>query len=282
MTRMSVVVAGMVLLSATNSSAAAAPSGLLRDYRVLGIESVTLRRGVSVDGGDVGCNVSGGTVTMMARARVAGAVAASTVRVGTGAGADELFCSGLEPFGPTQATCKPINAPFISENRLEDVQASPGDQDVDVPVGAVIGPVLPGPFGAVRIARGGRLTLVGGEYDLRSLWIGRGAQLVCEAGCTLRVAGRVVLRQAAFLGGESKPNNPIEVRLDVASDLGRRASVRVYRRSVVDARVYAPRGGILLGINGSYRGSFIGRTVYVYQGARIEGPAEAAPGTGSP
>jgi hypothetical protein len=128
----------------------------------------------------------------------------------------------------------------------------------------------------VRILKGGRLTLVGGDYDFQSIWIGRGGQLVCETDCTLRVAGRVVLKQSAFLGGKEGPN-PVEVRLDVASDLGRRASVRVYRRSVVDAMVYAPRGGITLGMNGSYRGSFIGRTVYVWQGARIEAPAEPPP-----
>ena len=273
------VAAAVVLASAVNSGAAVAPSSALRDYRILGLDSVTLRKGVSVDGGDVGCNSSGGILTMMARVRVAGTVAANTVRVGNAAGAVELFCSGLEPLRPTQATCKPLKAPFISENRLEDVQVNPGDQRVDVPVGGAIGPLLPGAYGIVRILKGGHLTLVGGDYDLRSVWIGRGGQLVCEADCTLRVADRVVLKQGAFLGGESKPA-PVQVRLDVASDLGRRASVRVYRRSVVDARVYAPRGGITLGINGSYRGSFIGKTVYVWQGAHFE-PMPEPPAAGA-
>jgi hypothetical protein len=276
---MSLLVAGLVLAGVTDSRAAAAPSGLLRDYRILGLESVTLRRGVSVAGGDVGCNGSGGTLSMMARSRVAGMAAANTVRLGTGAGADELFCSGLEPFRPTTATCKPLQTPFVPESRLADVQVNPGDQRIDVPAGAVIGPVPPGPFGVVRILRGGRLTLVGGDYDFRSIWIGRGGQLVCETDCNLRVAGRVVLKQSAFLGGE-QGRNPVQVRLDVASNLGRRASVRVYRRSVMDARVYAPHGGITLGMNGSYRGSFIGRTVYVWHAARIEAPAEPPPAEG--
>jgi hypothetical protein len=199
--------------------------------------------------------------------------AASTVRVGTRAGADELFCTRFDPFHPTAATCKPLQTPFVPESRLAEVQVSPGDQRIDVPAGAVIGPVPAGAFGVVRILKGGRLTLVGGDYDFQSIWIGQRGQLVCNTDCTLRVAGRVVLKTSAFLGGEQRPN-PVQVRLDVASDLGRRASVRAYRRSVMDARVYAPRGGITLGMNGSYRGSFIGRTVYVWHGARIEAPAE--------
>ncbi len=275
-TWMSAVVGSLLLASATDSGAAAAPSSLLRDYRILGLERVTLRRGVSVTGGDVGCNGSGGTLTMMARSRVEGIAAASTVRVGGGAGAGELFCTGLDPIQPTDAICKPLQAPFIPESRIEDVQVSPGEQNIDVPVRAVIGPVLPGAFRVVRVARGGRLTLAGGDYDFRAIWIGRDGQLVCEADCNLRVAGRVVLKPGATLGGESKPI-PVQVRLDVASDLGDLASVRAYRRSAMDARVYAPRGGITLGMNGRYRGSFIGRTVYVWHFAHIDAPPEPPP-----
>jgi hypothetical protein len=102
--------------------------------------------------------------------------------------------------------------------------------------------------------------------------MGRGSQLLCEAKCTIRIARRALLSEGVQLG----PTPPLDaraVRIEVRGGVVRGpAAFRAMRRSIVDASVYAPNGPLLLGMNGHYTGSFVGKTVVVYERARVVGP----------
>lgn len=261
---------GMVLVMGGTGDAATAPASAPSDYAILGLDSVSLLPGVSVEAGDVGCNASGGTVTLMARAHVTSAVAGNTVRLGTRATAGELFCTRVEQVGPTSATCAPMSAPLVDGASLPAVEVNPGKDDIQLPKAGTMAGLAPGAYGAVRLGARAELTLAGGEYDFRRVFLIAGAKLICEAACTIRVADSIVLGTQAQLG----PRPPLDataVRVEVRGGSLVNAGFRAHRRSTVDANVYAPNGRIILGMGGKYTGAFIGKAVFAYNRARIVG-----------
>lgn len=273
--------AGAVLAAATGAGVAGAsssvlPSAALHDYAVLGLEGVTLRGNVSVQSGDVGSNSPSGIVTLMRRARVAGAVAGNTIRFGRGASAAALFCQTLEQVGPGAATCTPMEPPLFSLADLPAVQVTPGSLNVRLLAKSTGGPLVPGRYGAIRVGNGAQLTLEGGDYEMRTLWVGKRSELVCKTPCVIRIAKRAVIKESALVASGSS-RDPASVRLEVGGHLGRRAVLRVFRRAFVEATMYAPKGSIVLGMNGRYTGPIIGRKVLVYQRSHILGPGEEPP-----
>jgi hypothetical protein len=208
-------------------------------------------------------------VTLMARARVDGAVAAETIRLGLRAAGAQLFCARLERIRPTPATCEPATAPLVDAATLPIVQVDPGRDDVRLPRLATQGPLAPGAYGIVRIGERSELTLAGGEYHVRSLWVGNRGRLLCQAACLIRVGADVVLRDRVEVGAVP-PLDARAVRIEVRGGRGR-AAFRVYRGATLNANVYAPNGGIVLGMNGRYTGAFIGKTIFVYPRAQITG-----------
>jgi hypothetical protein len=259
----------VVLATALELGAVEAPSSTARDYAVLGLEKVTLRSGVEVEGGDVGCNGSSGAVSLMARARVTGSVAGNTIQIGQRATAAQLFCTKLDRQRPNPLECAPMALPLVDGASLPIVQVTPGNDDVVLKRLGTQGPLAPGAYGIVRLGERAEVTLAGGEYQVRSLNLAAGARVVCQAACRIAVAERVVMKDSASLG-PAAPLDATAVRVDVRGG-GAAAAFRAYRRSTVDATVYAPNGGVVLGIRGRYTGAFIGKTVFVFQQARIQG-----------
>ncbi len=261
------------------------PPSKAGSYAVFGLDSVTLRAKVTVEGGDVGVNAPAGILTLMRRAQVDGAAAATTVRVGQQAGAEALFCVGHEPVGPTEPSgttagamdadatgvvCGPMTHPVLGAASFPVVQAHPGTERLRVEPAAFLGPLDPGAYGPVRVGDMARLELAGGEYDFRSLWVGYRSQLTCRQACTIRVARYATIRERAVLGAET-PTDAGSMRLEIAGGRGSSAAFRVYRRATVNAVVYAPNGGVVLGMNGRYNGSFTGKDVLIYQHSQVIG-----------
>ena len=233
-------------------------------YAILGLEDVSFQARVRVSGGDVGANR--GTVTLGAGTRVAGTVAADTIRVRRGARAGDYFCRLME--GSTAVPCGTLTVPVVDVATLSLVQVVPGAAEVRVPARAVTAPLAPGAYGAVKIGAHGRLLLAGGSYAFRSIAIASRARLLCAAPCRLAVQERVVLSSSARLG-VAAPLDARAVRIDV--EAGRGAAVTTGPRATIAAAVYAPAGDIVLGGAGRYEGAFIGRTVKVGARARITG-----------
>ncbi len=261
----------LVLGGAVVVAAATVPPNRTRDYAIVGLDSVMLRSNVTVTGGSVGVNGPTGAATLMRKVRVADAVAANTINLGPKSQAGALYCLGLVPAEVTTATCAPTASPLLGAVNFPIVQANPGTQRIRVEPLATLGPLPAGAYGAVRVGDKARLELDGGEYDFSSVWVGYRSQLVCRSECTIRVARDAVVRIGALIGAAAA-SDAGDVRLEIRGlRAGPGAAFRAYKRSIVNAQVYAPEGAIVLGINGDYTGSFTARTIFVYQKARITG-----------
>jgi hypothetical protein len=198
----------------------------LRDYAVLGVESVRVGPGTRVQPGAVGATTG-------------------SVRLAAGAA---------------------VPVPLA---------VTAGDADLGIPPRTGGAPVLPGAFGAVSVGRGSLLQLAGGDYQMRSIRLARGAQLVCLAECRIGVAEGVRLGPRARLGAaDGLP--PARVRVDVGAVDG--VAFRTGSRAAVAATIFAPGGAVLLGADGDYRGAYVGRSVTVRARSRVrEASAFPAP-----
>jgi cytoskeletal protein CcmA (bactofilin family) len=234
-------------------------------YAVLGLEDVALRARARISGGDVAANR--GAVTLGAGVRVAGAVAADTIRIRRGARAGDLFCRLIE--GTPDVPCGSLTVPIVDVATLSLVQVVPGAAEVRVPARAGTAPLEPGAYGAVEVGARGRLLLAGGSYAVRSITIAAKGRLLCASPCRLAVQERVVLASGARVG-VAAPLDARALRIDVEAS-GHGAAVTTRARATISGTVYAPGGNVVLGGAGRYEGAFIGRTVRVGAGARITG-----------
>jgi hypothetical protein len=232
-------------------------------YALLGLEDVSLGARARVASGDVGANR--GSVALGAGVRVAGAVAADTIRIRRGARAGELFCRLIQ--GTPDFPCGPLAAPIVDVATLSLVQVVPGAAEVRVPARAAMAPLAPGAYAAVKVGSRGRLLLAGGNYAFRSIGIAPRGRLLCATPCRLAVQERVVLASGARLG-VAAPLDARALRVDVEAS-GHGAAVTTRPRATVTGSVYVPAGTIVLGGAGRYEGAFIGRSVQVGAGARV-------------
>lgn len=261
----------LLLAGGSRALAVDAPSNVLSDYAILGLKEVTLRGRVNVLSGDVGCNAADGTVTLLDRAKVAGAIAANEIRMGRGTSAGGLYCTLLEqlPAKGAPAACTPAAAPLVDSAALPIVQVTAGSKRVQLQRRATLAPLAPGAYDRWKVGNGATLVLAGGEYTVRSIELRKRAKLLCQAACRIGVVERVRIGESAELGPEP-PLTAADVRVDVKGE-GPFAAFRALRRSRVTANVYAPGGNVQLGMNGDYTGAFVGERVLVWPLARIEG-----------
>jgi hypothetical protein len=234
----------------------------LADYAVFGLEDVTLGRGVRVEGG-VGANR--GTLRLGAGARVEAAVAADTIRIGSRARAESLFCRLL--VGRVRVSCESLSLPLVDTRALRIVQVVPGGAEVRVPARASAAPLVAGAYGEVRVGRRGRLLLAGGRYELQSIALARRSRLQCAAPCEVAVLERVMVGKEARLGAAA-PLDARAVRIDVEAD-GERNGFVARPRASIAANVYAPESTIVLGAGGRHDGAFVGRSVRIGAAAEV-------------
>lgn len=266
------VVVAVVLL--TSRAGAVGLSRAPGDYVILGLEEVTLRHHVQVLTGDVGCNAADGRVRLQAASRVAGVVAAHTVLISSGAGADQLFCNSLERRSSSGPACDAMATPIVEASSLPPVQVDPGQEDVRVRrLGKL---TLPTPasgevarYDTIRVSSRAELRLQGGDYAVRSIKLGRRARLICETPCHIAVEEGVHLREHAEIN-RADPGTKQGIRIDIEGDGGPGPAFWTYRYAIVVATVYAPNGGIVLGGSGHYAGAFVARTVLVYERSVLE------------
>jgi len=258
---------GMLLAGPVGVGADVTPSSAPGAYAVLGFKSVTLRSLVHVDVGDVGCDGKGGTITLMSRAHVTGVVAAESVRLGRNTSVGQLFCT--TQLDASASTCQAITVPLVNSAELPTFNPNPGQQAIRVQPGASMRAVAAGAYADVIVGDRGQLTLLGGEYQVRSISLGKRAHLTCQAACHIVVAERVLMKEFSEIGAL----DPRTVEVDVRGG-GQRAAFRAFRRSVVNATVFAPNGDVVLGESGRYTGAFIGNTVFVFQKAQIVGASD--------
>jgi hypothetical protein len=245
---------------ATAAQAPPAPAA----YAILGLDDVTLGPGVRVEQGDVGANR--GEVTIGAGARVAGSVAADTIRVRAGARVADLFCRLV--IGPERFGCGALASPVVDVASLPLVQVVAGAAEVRVPAHARTAPLAAGAYAAVRVGTGGRLLLAGGDYAVRSIALGRGARLLCAGACRIAVEGRLVLRGHAVLA-PAAPLDAHAVRIDL--ERGGAGAVVAGPGATIAGSIYAPSGDVVLGAGGRYTGGFVGRSVAVRADAHVTG-----------
>jgi hypothetical protein len=255
-------VAGLLLCGTPRPAHAQTPRP--SSYAVLGLEDVTLRPGVHVEGGDVGANR--GEVTLRPGVRVDGKVLADTIVARGRPRAGSLVCRLL--VGTRRFDCEALATPVVDLRSLEIVQVVPGAAQVVVPANANAAPLAPGSYGDVRVGRRGRLLLAGGVYSVRSIRIGPRGRILCTAACRVSVQEHVRLRRRALLGAAA-PLDAHAVRIDVEGSR-RRPSFTSGARTEVDATIYAPDGAVILGPNGHYTGAFVGETVRVGSGSRVK------------
>ena len=259
-----------LLVVASRAAAVDAPSSVLGDYAIFGVREVTLKGRVKVLSGDVGCNASDGTVTMIDRANVAAAVAGNEIRMGRGTGAGALFCTLLKQEGVKNGplTCVPTTPPLVDSAALPIVQVTPGTEDHRLGKRETLDPLAPGAYNVIKVANGAKLVLAGGEYSVRLIELRKGAQLLCSAACHISVLERVRVGEQSELG-PVPPLDATGVRLDIKGE-GQFPAFRALKRSTVAANVYAPGDAVWLGQNGNYTGAFVGESVLVWPGATIE------------
>jgi hypothetical protein len=236
----------------------------LETFAVLGLEDATLGAGADVQSGNVGANR--GTVTLRPHAAVAGSVLGDTIALAGLNRVGALFCTFVR--GPLRFGCTTLVGPVVDVSRLAFVQVRPGAGDVEVPSRTSTAPLPPGAYGRVSVGSRARLMLAGGTYELRALDVAARGNVLCAAGCRLRVRERVRLGRRAVLSSVA-PLEATQLRVDVESQ-GRRPSFTAGTHATVDGSVYAPGGDIVLGARGRYEGAFVGRSVTVGTRARLK------------
>src|SRR6187455_2797606 len=134
-----------VVAGGSQAAAVDAPSSTLGDYAILGVREVTLRSRVRVLSGDVGCNAPDGTVTLISRANVSGAVAGNEIRMGQKTSAGALFCTLLKQDGVKGGAtgCVATTPPLVDSALLPIVQVSPGTEDKRLAKGVTLDPLAP-------------------------------------------------------------------------------------------------------------------------------------------
>ncbi|HLK12320.1 MAG TPA: hypothetical protein VKW76_13150 [Candidatus Binatia bacterium] len=263
----SIALVGLALWPAAALRAQAVPSSSPFGYALFGLTQTRLAQGVEVFSGDVGTNV--GTVAIGAGARVGGNVAAFSIRLAKGARvARHLFCLFLD--GATNAQCRSsVSVPLVSAAALPAVAVAPGTTAVRVAPGRIVGPLVVGAYGRVRLGAHAGLLLAGGTYTLRALRLAPHAELVCAAACRIQVL------DAARLGAGAQVSPApgladAALEIDVAAG-GAAPAFHTGPGAAVTGIVYAPAGGVVLGAKGRYEGSFVGATVRVGAGAQVLG-----------
>jgi len=256
-----IVLAGFLVAPSPLPAQQAPPTAAA--YAVFALESATLGPGARVDAGNVGANR--GTVRLAPGVRVAGSVAANTIRLAPRVRASALFCRLV--IGPRRFACGGLFVPVVDVGTLPLVQVVPGALDVRVPARAAATPLPAGAYGHARVGTRGTLVLAGGDYAFRSLALAPTARLLCAAPCRLRVEDGVVVGARAILA-PAAPLDATAVRLDVEAG-ARRTGFVARTRAVVGAGVYAPQSGVVIGSRARVAGALLGRTVVVGAGARV-------------
>jgi hypothetical protein len=260
----------------------------LREYAVLGLDSVRVGPGARVQPGAVGA--SAGSVRLAAGAAVPGSVVADSVRVSRGTRVGRLFCrivaggrfgsgtvGGPTVGGPPIPGCRTLTTPVVDPALLAPIPVTSGDSDLVIPVRTGSAPIPPGAFGSVSVGRGSLLQLAGGDYQVRSIRLARTARLVCLEECRIGVAESVRLAARAQLGA-AQGLAPARVRVDVAGVDADGVAFRAGAKAIVAATVFAPGGHVVLGPRGDYRGAYVGGSVTVRPHSRVrEASAFPAP-----
>jgi hypothetical protein len=258
----SVVAAGLLALASIGRTQMDVPDDPLA-YGVFALESLRLGRGSDVAGA-VGVNE--GEARLGRGTKVEGVVAAEVVALGRRASAGELVCT-LVVGG--KATCIPLVGPVVPQAALELVRVEAGPSDVVVPRRGRRVALPAGAYRRVRIGRGSSLSLAGGEYQLRSLVLARGAALVCTTSCRVRIMRKVVVGRRGTIAPVGE--EPALLRLDVQGKRVRTA-IRLGSRARFTGTLYGPGAGARLGRRVRVTGSLVARSVRTGARARIERP----------
>ena len=245
------------LLALAGAAAAALPVTPVRapfDYALFARRQLVLRERAQVRAGQIGANER---IVMQRGARVFDSVAAISVRLADGARARRFFCYFLDP--AARGACRDFDRPLVVETAFPPVAAGPGSRAVRVPPGGVLPALAAGSYDALALGDRAGALLDGGTYVVRTLRLGRRAQLVCTAPCTIQVRDRVRLGDRASMRGQSG-GSVDGLRVESGSA---RAAVRTGARVSVIGNVYAPNGRMLLGPDGDYRGRFVANDIIV-------------------
>lgn len=269
------------------TGAAIAPG--LANVVVLATNSARLHNGVDVASGDVVVNAASPGPTLLSGYELAVEPQATTA-AGTALKADSVRIKARAVVGGSVAYNQLVNNGTI-QGTLSTPLSLPvfgllppflgqppaaGAADVLVPPGGSA-TLAAGEHGAISVGAGGTLVFAGGDYDVRSVVAGDGANLLFAAAARVSVEGRLLTGKGAVVG-------PAVGSGIAASDIGlfvggidgatgalgsTPRAVELGHDNLVGAGFYAPNGTLRLGHGSDATGAFLARAVLVENQCRL-------------
>jgi PKD repeat protein/ligand-binding sensor domain-containing protein len=264
------------------------PSGDVGDYVVLGLNSVWLRQGSDLYGGQVGAqSVSPGPVLDSGSEVAIGrgvlfhdptsAIAGDTVKLKLNAAVFDIFHNKLDP--ASNATygqlITPLELPLVA-NWPALPPITPGSTNYILAQNESL--TLPaGDYGEVQLKKNAILTLTGGVYHLANLSLGDDTTLQITAPTELRIANRLEPGSGALIGpAPGSGLDATDLILFVAGINGSSGNLGgtpkaaiVGLNNVVTATIYAPNGTLWLKQGTEAWGAFIGKDVEIGEQAQV-------------
>lgn len=237
---------------------------------VAGARGARIGRGSRVEG-DVAVieGEPGGTLLVDSTARIEGYVTANLVRVAPGGDIARglVRTNRLDAPGSIEAkVVRGLKLPLSRElPRLGDIRVS--ERAVIVESGATTD-LPPGSYGRILLQNGRPdrptvLRLKGGLYTAGSVNLGTNGAVVCSSPCDLWIQDRLQTGAGSRIGPETQDMASAHVRVVVAG-----GNAEFGAKSRLEARIFVPRGKLIVGDGTSARGTFVGRDVSL--GARVK------------
>jgi hypothetical protein len=272
----------------------------ISDFVLLGAEGILLEQNVLVLSGDVGASLvsagpflaEGSEVTLGVGATVSdpeSQVMGDSVYLSKNAQVSSVYYNELHGTGAVLGDrVSPFDLPLVAAFPNVPV-FSPGTQDIDVRQNTSL-TVDAGSYGLLRAHQGSTIMFTGGVYEFSEWDVDQNVDLFFEATSEIRIAGRLLVAQASYLGPEPGLEG-LDARDIVIFVGGINGSTGGFDETPVSAEfrvnadiyanVYVPNGTLVLGKNGHLVGAFLARWIDVGINAEVEHLSQWTEGNGN-
>jgi hypothetical protein len=242
------------------------------NFAVYGEESVTIGKGSSITGGNIGVRAAGGNPSgdrlKIMGARVDGDVYGDTVYLGKGTRVQNVFTNNLtNDKGRYKSLASlPAGLPRV----LPLTGGNPGGEAIIVPAKGRT--VLGQRQTEVRVEDKGTAVLSGGRYEFETLELGKGSRLMVEAPSFLIVSRFLEIGEKSVVGPS---DNKVALNLTIVvrgTDKTRVAAI-VGQGSKIQAAIRVPAGTLEIRNKVKAKGSFYASVVNVGEGVSIASPS---------
>jgi hypothetical protein len=259
---------------AASRSSALNVSPRTHDFVIEAQNSVRLKTGTAVQGGDIAARGASGPFLGASAVEVAtGSVVqssqniiASSVRLGAGVSVGDVQTTQLSTgSGAKHGSVSPLVA--LPALPAADA-AAPGSANLSVGTGQTSS-AAPGAYGAVNVGTGATLKLAPGVYELGSLTVSTGARVQALGVVELHVAGRVSTSSGAVIAPAAGTNlSAGALRIHVLGQNGSNgalgatpAAVSFGTGNTITALILVPNGTLAFSTGNAATGAFMARDV---------------------